>query len=467
MKGTFDAATQKAYDDKSGSYFTRASVVYYLRGFSDPQEACLQKASLPQVCLTQTYAPTLKSSVLYLDCGRWGGHGGGVTNWPQCRDFGVVFGRAAALCGYGKRHGTPEDTATHETASAADISKSSDCQTIVDFVAQLSTTQMGPALIRQMLECPIRSNEQKSFQGEPLRDRIYVFLGDLHLPATDDGNHGDLLEKSASYGRLVGAISSDLLLAPTTLNERIDWYGNYHGVPGDIGADVFQDARADLEVWLTTLGRYQSSAQGIQRPIHLIQTGDMFDFWIGLHRYFRDDAGGQVVLEPDAAAFVTFWLEQTINHTQQGQVARALQAVKSTLNVTFLYGNHDNYLAVLPVAPHPSGIEKRAKTFTDRNSNNHTGAVYSEHGHRMDSANRDGSTRGHGFTQAAFFYPTVRNYEDQGRKAVDLFTGDPPERIAYFGEAADLCLANGCSVFVMGHTHHGLLKRIEIVGPPG
>lgn len=468
MEGTFDEATWRAYDDRTGVRFTRASVVYYLPGFSNPQSACLQRGTTPSPlqCLTQTYAPRLRSSILYLDCGRWGGDGGGITNWPRCRDFGVVFGRAAAICGYGVRQGPPEDNAGHETATPGEIAKSTDCQTIVDFVGQLATSRMGPAQIRQLLDCPLRSEAQVVEQGTPRRDRIYVFLGDLHLPAVDEGNQGDLLQEPATHGRLVGATADDGLLASMTIAERIDWFNRYHGSPTDLGADVFQHARMDLEEWLQVLIRYQGSSSGARLPIHFIQTGDMFDFWIGLHRYFGSSASGQVVLESAAEDFVSIWLNQTVNLTEQGRAAQAIQNASNTLNATYVYGNHDNYLARLPTRTGAGGVGRRVANFTDRDSGSRRGLLYAEHGHRMDGSNRDGSTAGHTATQAAFFFPQVRNFEDVARKGEALFSGAAPERITYFGDCADLCLSNGCAVFVMGHTHHGLVKRIDIVGPP-
>jgi hypothetical protein len=466
MRGVFDPPTRQAYSDKTGALFTRASVTYYLRGLPQPQSACLQHVSTmpPEACLTQTYAPQVRCTILYLDCGRWGGDGGPITNWPRCRDFGVVFGRAAAVCGYGPRGGTTEDHAAHESASPDQIAKSRDCQRILAFVAQLTTPRMGPAQIRQILDCPVRSDDQAALQGEPRRDRIYVFLGDLHLPVADEGNNGELLEEPTTRGRIVMGGNDDLN-SPMTLSERIDWYNHYHGTGADIGADVFQHSRADLEEWLTVLRTYQVSPLGAGLPIHFIQTGDMFDFWIGLRRYFAADPAGDVVLEPSASPFVNYWLNETVDHTHEGRVARTLQQASRDLNGTFLYGNHDNYLKKLPTQPHSSGVSPRPAQFSDRDAGRRVGSVCAEHGHRTDKRNRDGCVDGHLGTQTAFFWPPVRNTEDVIRKGDELFSGAPPERITYLGEAADLCLANGCAVFVMGHTHHALVKRIDVVGP--
>jgi UDP-2,3-diacylglucosamine pyrophosphatase LpxH len=254
--------------------------------------------------------------------------------------------------------------------------------------------------------------------------------------------------------------------SPMVASERTAWYDRYHGTPNDLGADVFQHARLDLEDWIASLIRYQRSAAGTRMPIHFIQTGDMFDLWIGLHRYFTNDPTGHVLPETRATSFVNYWIEQTIDHTEQGRVAQALITAQGTLNATFLYGNHDNYLATLPSGHHPSGVTVREAAFSDRDFAGKLGALWVEHGHRWDGSNADGAINGHAGTQLAFFFPPVRNYEDRVRKAIAHVGGDPPERIAYFGEAADLCIGNRCSIVVMGHTHHGMVKRVDIVGPP-
>jgi hypothetical protein len=95
--------------------------------------------------------------------------------------------------------------------------------------------------------------------------------------------------------------------------------------------------------------------------------------------------------------------------------------------------------------------------------------------HQWDSFNQDeGASDGWALTQAAFVCPEVRDWED--RLAVKLtrakrgflagkngfLAGDPGSRLNFMARAAEVCKQGGKLIYVMGHTHQRLLKRINI-----
>jgi hypothetical protein len=179
----------------------------------------------------------------------------------------------------------------------------------------------------------------------------------------------------------------------------------------------------------------------------------MIDLWIGLERFFVEHPS-RVVLDttktdPDPVTWINHWTDRTLNGTTQAEHVRHFLGFTNGRK-NWLYGNHDNYLGAFnpTTLMSASGNLARQETFDERQTR-----LFASHGHKWDSSNRDGATRGQAITQAAFSHPWVRGMEPGGRR--DTITG-----------AAELFLnneANPFCVFAMGHTHVGILTRITIL----
>jgi hypothetical protein len=466
MAAGFDKNTISAYDGRNVNLYFRAEVTcYVLEKPTANAVTCAEHPNLP-FCPSHTLVPATRESVLYLDAGLWAGDGR-ADDWPRFRDFGIVFGGAVAICGFAPRPRQVNEF--HESASDDEIRKSPDLQQIQTFLQAFNVPGLGTPRIWQMLSLPNRSEQQLQEQAPPLRDRIYVVIGDLHLPAMDSATVQPLIAEAHRWGRNSLVLPPHPIESHMPVNDRIDWNNSYSGVPGSIGADISQHSISQLADWLDALRIYQASPQGQRLPVHVLQTGDLFDFWIGLDRYFDESAAGEVILQPQAEDFVDYWLDQVLTRISvSADVRRAIDGMRA-LNGQFMYGNHDNYMRHLPRRAHPSGVRACPASFTDRDSGGGPGTVFAEHGHRVDAVNRDGATGGHGTTQAAFFLPLLRNFENFGRKMSNLFalasTGSSPlpERLTYIKEAAEVGRRTGCGIYVMGHTHQGLVKRILVV----
>jgi len=107
-------------------------------------------------------------------------------------------------------------------------------------------------------------------------DRIFVILGDMHLPVIT--SLSDTF--GPRWGRQPGNNASD---GDMVQNDAIDWYSNYAGadVSGNHnrqGGDIFEQAGPDLTEFVRLLNAFTAF------PLHLMQLGDMIDLWIGLEQ---------------------------------------------------------------------------------------------------------------------------------------------------------------------------------------
>jgi predicted phosphodiesterase len=255
-----------------------------------------------------------------------------------------------------------------------------------------------------------------------------------------------------------------------------DWLERYHGHKGKKGADIFEDAGADLKIWLDLLISYQVMDRGELPGIRLAQLGDLFDFWIGLKWAF-DKADPRAPLElgtgkPTAAAipFAEYWRRQTLNFADpSGGLNLLVRFLDEGLppgkkmNPIFLYGNHDNYLGLLEVEG------KLPAQFKE------DPGLVAQHGHQADEFNADDKARmGHLLTQAAFVSSQAREIEypfsallAQGRRKLGA-------RLTYTEMALEesvfrplLAGERPAMTFVMGHTHEPVLQEIVVLESPG
>jgi hypothetical protein len=377
---------------------------------------------------SSTLSPA-ERSFIYLDVGRWGGS----QFYPSSRDFGLVCGRTVALCAFRSSVGSTDPVPN--TYSRPEVDH------INALIKHLSGGAMGAVKVR-------RYDTARSLlpdNADVTPDRVFVIVGDMHLPVITSLNDSF----GPKMGRQPGntGTSGDMVQ-----NDAIDWYQNYNGADGSgshsrQGGDIFEQAGPDLTEFVRLLNGFTDF------KLHLMQLGDMIDLWIGLERFFVSDPA-KVVLDttksdPDATTWVNHWTDRTLTGTTQSQHVQNFLGFTNG-DKTWLYGNHDNYLGAYNPTQltQMSGGQPRQEKFDLRPTR-----LFASHGHKWDSANRDGATSGQAITQVAFSHPWVRGMQPGGRR--DTITG-----------AAELFLSNESNpfcVFAMGHTHVAVLTRIAIV----
>jgi len=391
----------------------------------------------------------------YMDVGRWGGPS---LNFPGSqRNFGIVCGRRTALCEY-----VPNTSLNKQDNLMIDEEKRRIDHPINDLIESLYSDHSSVNLMSHDYATTDPS------LVEPERETVYVFLPDLHLPVSareaphtkdrlgiptynvSDGNHmgrweyrkADLLVDRAvvtdDEGMVAGVFGKRMCM-----NAR-SWFSKYRNADifGDPGDSRFTAAR-DLDRFLDLI-----AASSLKQRIHLVQLGDMYDFWIGLKNFCgqNDNTPPLVVLgDRDgilAGTFIDFWTNAT--HKLLGPLIDKLHTLP-VRTLTFLWGNHDNYLARhTPVRPPGSvPVPGRRQEFREH-------GIYFEHGQRGDKENRDGQISGHEFTQYVF--------DD---RTGFLRSADPQRRYLFISVAAiSFAVKTDFAIYVMGHTHEPWLASI-------
>jgi hypothetical protein len=348
---------------------------------------------------------------------------------------------------------------------------------------------------------------------------ITIFLGDMHAPVAISPASAHILEggNEMLHGRLevsdsdlhwlrslvadpwplfAGKVGKrildnqkDLQWEQTTTRESVDnWLRLYH-VKGQRSADIFQDAGKDLRAFVDALKDFHQKTW----PLELVQLGDLFDLWLGFQRAFGEKLGKTPALDNlhgRALDFAHYWVKRTLFETDQGphlvhlltlgERAGKNRQTGASLRTTFIHGNHDNYLRhgggrpiEVPAGHEHAGMQINAfhlPSFEERIG------LWAEHGHQPDSFNRDENPSvGHQLTQAAFFQPDVRNLEGPGGWTTSMGNGKGIQRVKSLDHALDRCLRNHIhptnpepcrGVYVMGHTHEPMLKRVELLPCP-
>lgn len=238
-----------------------------------------------------------------------------------------------------------------------------------------------------------------------------------------------------------------------TGNDAFYWFNLYHGDGKKKGGDIFQNAERDLFDFLTLLLDYQKNytKQG-SIPAKLIQLGDLFDFWLGLKRVFDIQPPG-ALSDSTAQSFLKFWTNETQFNTSVGRAINLLLNGTEELNPVFVYGNHDNYRGkhIWQGMQSPDHFESKG--------------IWAEHGHQSDVFNQD-SNAIIGWTAAlfGFYHPESRNLEEILRKLESLIFRTPSRRDICISWAAKKCQSEKKRIYVMGHTHEPLLKKVPIIG---
>jgi hypothetical protein len=241
------------------------------------------------------------------------------------------------------------------------------------------------------------------------------------------------------------------------------WFDRYHGTRDKKGADIFEDAGADLLLWLKLLKDYQET-EGSNLPVRLMQLGDLFDFWIGLKCPFDIFAGAKTFPNQAAAwEFVKYWMDQTLEAPAIKYLwnfDKHAPMTRPDLKTVFLYGNHDTYMGSLP--PKHERLNER---FED------DPGLVAQHGHQEDTFNKESNAAfGYLLTQAAFSDDYVRTIEDPMSALGPTLYGGNWTRLDLAEMALKTCVFDRVNsgkkpamTFVMGHTHEPVLQVIHVV----
>lgn len=458
---------------------------------------------------------------VYMDVGCWAGDGGD-NGWTRHREFGVVCGGLALLCAFEKGNlkgyraalsppkwktfvGSPATTQIVD----ATVTKHPNWPRVQDFLKELAKDSdlgdlylLGATMVASTL-MPTPPGDD----GNP----IMVFIGDFHAPvATASSNAhiiengqemlrgrlktllakpdrwainvpGQIYDEAARLKREATDILAEMQWNAVTTRESVDnWLRIYH-TGGPRAADIFQGAGADLRTFVDRLKVCHNSIC----PLYVVQLGDMFDLWLGFQRGFKKSIDDPT---PDAGRFAQLWVKRTLFDADQGphlehfltmsQTAGLNLRTGAALQTKFLYGNHDNY------RKHPVG--GTAEVSFNREHDELVSAVFgapanlrlpglwAEHGHQPDPSNHDEDpTRGYELTQAAYLKPGVRSLEGPATWASWKVNSGGIARVEGIKHAMRRCLldhvdnASACrGIYVMGHTHEAMLKRVELMPWP-
>ena len=463
---------------------------------------------------------------VYLDVGCWAGNGG-EREWPRHREFGLVHGHLALLCAFvGKDLACPHYSNPPPWRNRGELAGSPLVDAVItrhpDWppVRQLLDRLQGciPGSTLRVLGATSLASPYMQVPARGEGAPITVFLGDLHAPVATNSANAHVVENGLEMlrGRLevnaadLSAVSAspgsdlanlalkagqralealrELQWEQTASRESVEsWLRLYH-VDGRRTADIFQDAGPDLRGFVDALQDFHEQTW----PLELAQLGDLFDLWLGFQRAFGGKLGKVPALDnlhPQALEFARFWVERTLFATEQGphlvhlltlgQRATRNKQTGARLPTTFLHGNHDNYLKhgrghpiTVPAGHEHAGMKIRVSHWR---SFWPTPALWAEHGHQSDSFNHDEDPRsGHKLTQAAFFAPPVRRFEGPAGWAGSAVNGKDIQRVLSIRHAIRRCLLDHADfpaapcrgVYVMGHTHEAMLKRVELMPCP-
>jgi|ERR1035437_6695252 UDP-2,3-diacylglucosamine pyrophosphatase LpxH len=407
-------------------------------------------AKQTQTCIV---SPT-KMSVLqhetpafvYLDNGCWVDNADG--NGAKRRDFALVCGPHVYLCEYG----------TNSTPNSSKV------EAVNSFFSQLKKNGHGI----QVLQYLHAFDTVPSTVGDP---NLYLFLGDLHLPPV-----------SWFYSDIALGVFSEVRNPPSWLantpvfkhqnNARMRNYYSisecareHNSVPKPLGtnADIYGNAEVDLVAFIDGI---ISLPAAIKSQIHFIQTGDLFELWLGRSYQYKPSVHGEPVFESDNSPnLIADWcLEVMIQNARLFEALHRLERC-GLREVKYLWGNHDAYLKE-KVITRLLDIPDRDPIYIGLNND-----LHAEHGHRFDCQNHDNTAywfEGPMGAELAYSLPVLRSAEKPYRTISSLLSRSN-ERDLYLEGASLIFLAEKYdlkkppfAIFAMGHTHDRKLFKFKI-----
>lgn len=507
----FSQETIKDYREKAGSYSKDDIKIFKCDADLGSKKATDLSFNLTEEGEFKAGSKEI-GQFLYMDVGRWGGDGKPgeeetALTWPRSRNFGLVCGSGVILCSYDNPNDKSGKVIFGDTPS--EVKEHPDIMKMVPILNKLSESKtLGPVNVVKALICANAGSEGTS------SEKIFVFLGDIHAPIMNSSDRINLdyvkiIDKKEAWTR--GRIDLDLelvnelyykmfsrfnLVTPASdgINEFVkesdkidlisewerildifkiqrldnnwnnetiscekafDWFKLYHGNGKNKGGDIFQNAGEDLFEFITLFSDYQKNNQGQGSiPVELVQLGDLYDFWLGLKRAF--DAKDPKKMNPDTGKFLKFWQNETLINTSAGKAISLLVNPANELKHTFVYGNHDRYRGTDQWPDNEKALDHFEST-----------GIWAEHGHQSDVFNQDKNAAiGWSFALFGFFLPESRDWEGPLRKLEEgLLPGMLCRRLTCILHATETCQQenNRKQVYVMGHTHEPLLKKVCVI----
>jgi UDP-2,3-diacylglucosamine pyrophosphatase LpxH len=383
---------------------------------------------------------------VYIDVGCWSDNADG--NGTKRRDFGMVCGPNVYLCEF-TRQGVP---------SASSV------PSVRQFIAELATYGCIVNVLGYL-----RARETAiNTVNDP---NLYLFLGDLHMPPVSWFHKTiELAMPSPAMERMPPTWFLELPAIRRHLSKRDYKLMNYYSASTvarqnnsirKAKADIFEQAGDDLVTFLDAICNITTE---LKHKTHFVQTGDMFELWLGREYQYQSDGHNSLWLGAESPNRVADWILEVMIHNMP--VIEAFRRLENTglQEIKYVWGNHDSYVKD-DVVTSQVGLIKRDPFYTGLN-----GDLYIEHGHRFDTANHDGISylfKGPFWANAAFNVPVVRQLEGPARSVTGI--GHPKERDGYLLGATLVYLhdrydfnINPFSIYVMGHTHARKLLRYNI-----
>ena len=387
-----------------------------------------------------------RPSFVYVDNGCWVDNADG--QGTRRRDIVVVCGPNVYLC---------------EMASLR-VAPDSKVPTVKELFIALAAAGCGLRVLGYLQAKDVHSQTSEDAD-------VYLFLGDLHMPPV-----------SWFYTRETLAVFNETRTPPAWFfglpamwRQRDALLLNYYSIAqvsrehnsvpaarGPIGCpDIFQHAGNDLVRFLNAVSGLSAT---LKQRLHFIQTGDMFELWLGRDYQYRPGPRDPAWLDAESPNRAADWaLEVMIQNMPVIEAFRSLQDA-GIKEVQFLWGNHDAYLKSSEVTGQ-LGLPSRRPSFTGLNLD-----LFSEHGHRFDRSNHDNTSdwSGPAGANAAYYIPVLRSSEPMFRFLSSI--GHPSEErdcyllgasLIYLYERYDLG-KGPFGIYVMGHTHDRKLLRFNV-----
>ncbi len=457
-----------------------------------PDEPVAESAREAAVSPEQGNVIAFHQFFVYLDVGRWGG--------ASDRYFGVIYGDAGltyvAICEYASAGSyidilphIRDEHLTHPVVRTV-LGFLNDCSArVVDGwgFQGLVNTEGKLYLLLGDVHLPVYAATRQP-----------PVLGASSPPCRIDGNYIRHIQQTPSERTALENILASGILSPldggrtdlTRINEVDGWRSQY--ARNDIFTVPSSNAPAeDLHRFVRLARGWEDGEEGLSGatdnprvPIHFIQLGDMYELWVGLRRLFAERSDPVLELrppplcdscrvEPDicpehssggvpvtAESVIRQWVDCVHQTTRWPAASRPGLSVTTGLaeglggcgftRQTWLYGNHDNYLALLH---RQLGLDERHPNFFDD-------GILVEHGHAGDEYNRDGAAGGHAVTQCGAFVWNVRTFTN-----FDFVRTS--ERRKFLRHATRQFIAPRYlfRIYAMAHTHHTYLATVTLQGP--
>jgi hypothetical protein len=388
-----------------------------------------------------------RPSFVYADNGCWSDNADG--KGARRRDFVLVCGPHVYSCEAQNSSATPQ----------------SKIQSVQQFFTALAAAGCAFRVVSY-----VRAKD--TAPGTAQDPNLYLFLGDLHMPPVSWFFTSDAAGQCQAYGLPppLWIIQSPAFQRRAIMINKYynitSWARQNNSMPAanaGIGLgnpDIFGKAGPDLVRFLDALSNLPAA---IKARFHFIQTGDMFELWLGRDYLYAPGPFEPSWKSPNSPNGAADWILEVM--IQNLPVIEAFHRLDGAglKEVKYLWGNHDAYTKAPEVCAQVA-MPRRDPTYSGLN-----GDLFGEHGHRFDRSNHDNTSAWLGPLGASWAYkmPVVRQGEPIIRDISGI--GHPEEVDCYLLGATLIYLYERYdrhqppfAIYVMGHTHARKLYRFNI-----